>query len=299
MPQTSTLTPEQTTEFLERGHIVLRGCFSRETAEDWKDLAFRRLGYDKNDRTTWEKERIHMGGTQSLEIKEFAPKAWDAICALMGGEERIQQPARWSDGFIVNFHEGADRPWQGPSPQIKGWHKDGDFFRHFLDSPEQGLLTLVIWSDIEPQGGGTFVACDSVPVVARFLAGHPEGVGPYDFNFKDLIGQCHEFVEMTGRVGDVVLLHPFMLHTVSQNHSDRARFITNPPVSFKEPMNFHRANPADYSLVEQAVLKGLGVESLNFQPTQPREHLVPERVHRQAQEKQKEEARLAGTAPAK
>lgn len=296
MPSTSTLTPEQTAHFLERGHIVLHDCFSPAVAEDWKDLAFQRLGYDRQNRATWEKERIHMGGSQSLEIKEFAPKAWQAICALLGGEDRIKQPARWSDGFIVNFHEGSDQPWQGPSPQSKGWHKDGDFFRHFLDSPEQGLLTLVIWSDIEPQGGGTFLAWDSVPVVARFLRDHPEGVGPYDFDFKNLVGQCREFVEMTGRVGDVVLLHPYMLHTVSQNHSDRARFITNPPVSLTEPMNFHRADPADYSLVEQAILNGLGVASLDFHPTNPRESLVPERVHRQAQEKREEAQRLAKIA---
>ena len=30
-------------------------------------------------------------------------------------------------------------------------------FRHFLDSAEQGLLVLLIYSDIEPQSGGTYV----------------------------------------------------------------------------------------------------------------------------------------------
>ena len=57
----------------------------------------------------------------------------------------------WSDGFIINFGLGADQPWQPPSPEVSGWHKDGDFFRHFLDSPEQGLLTIVVWSDIYPK----------------------------------------------------------------------------------------------------------------------------------------------------
>jgi hypothetical protein len=47
-------------------------------------------------------------------------------------------------------------------PSSPDWHKDGDFFRHFLDSPEQGLLTIVLWSDIEERGGGTFIAPDSV-----------------------------------------------------------------------------------------------------------------------------------------
>jgi hypothetical protein len=58
-----------------------------------------------------------------------------------------------------------------------------------------------------PKGGGTFVAADSVPVVARFLAGHPEGVLPGEFDYAGLIGQCRDFVEMTGQAGDVVLLH--------------------------------------------------------------------------------------------
>jgi hypothetical protein len=56
----------------------------------------------------------------------------------------------------------------------RGWHKDGDFFRHFLVSAEQALLTFVLWTDMLHKGGGTFVAADSVPVVARFLAEHPD-----------------------------------------------------------------------------------------------------------------------------
>ena len=83
---------------------------------------------------------------------------------------------------------------------------------------------------------------------------------------------------MTGRLGDVVLLHPYVLHAVSQNHLGVARFITNPPIALKEPMNFNRDNPNEFSPVERAVLKGLGVERLDFTPTAPRENVVPERV---------------------
>ena len=42
-------------------------------------------------------------------------------------------------------------------------------FRHFLNSPEQGLLTVPIFSDILPKSGGTFVARDSIAPVARLL----------------------------------------------------------------------------------------------------------------------------------
>jgi hypothetical protein len=287
------LSEEQTAHFIERGYVVLHDCFSRDWAQELTDKAFIRLGYDRNDPATWAGPgRIHMPTIELFDIKDVAPLAWQAACELVGGEERVRQPYHWSDAFIVNFHEGIDQPWQGPSAQSKGWHKDGDFFRHFLDSPEQGLLTLVLWSDIEPRGGGTFVATDSVPVVAQRLAEHPEGLLPGELNCREMINQCHDFLEMTGRCGDVVLLHPFILHTSSQNHLGIPRFLTNPPIALNEPMNFQRANPADFSPVERAVLHGLGVEKLDFQPAAQRERFVPERAKRQQKVLLEEKARL-------
>ncbi len=292
------LSEEQIEHFLEHGHVVIHNCFARDFAEAWTANAFRRLGYDANDPSTWEKEIVHMPAAQRVPMEEIAPKAWQAACELLGGAERVA-PCTWGDGMIVNFHKGADMPWQPPSPQVSGWHKDGDFFRHFLDSPEQGLLTIVIWSDIEPRGGGTFAAGDSVAPVARVLAAHPEGVppgGPPEASFSSQIHHCREFVELTGRIGDVVLIHPFVLHASSQNHSGKARFITNPPISLKEPMQFNRENPADFSPVERAILRGLGVERLDFAPTAPRERLVSEGMKRKQKMLEEEKARLAAAA---
>ena len=287
------LTDEQAEHFLRRGYVVVSDCFSRDEARRWTDRAFDRLGYRRDDPSTWTQGRVHMPRMETWEVREFAPKAWAAMADLLGGEECIAQPAFWGDSFIVNFNDGADRPWQPPSAESPGWHKDGDWFVHFLDSPEQGLLTLVVWSDIGPQGGGTFVAADSVAVVARFLRDHPDGLRPEQFRFREMIAECREFVEVMGSVGDVVLLHPYILHASSQNPSGIPRFITNPAVSLKEPMQFDRSDPGDYSLVVRAVLHGLGVERLAFAPTGERARIVPERVRRQQRMLEEESARLA------
>ena len=289
------LSEEQVAHFLKHGHLVIHDCFPRAFAEDWTANAFRRLEYDPGDPSTWQQEVVHMPSAQRVSMPEIAPKAWQAACALLGGEERVS-PCAWGDSMIVNLRKGADQPWQPPSASVGGWHKDGDFFRHFLDSPEQGLLTIVIWSDIEPQGGGTFAAGDSVAPVARLLAAHPEGVlpsGAPGASFGSLINQCQDFVELTGKIGDVVLIHPFLLHASSQNHSGKARFITNPPISLKEPMQFDRADPADFSPVERAVLLGLGVDRLDFQPAAPRERIVSEGMKRKQKMLEEEQARLA------
>ena len=295
LQQLSSLTQEQIDHFLQHGHIVIHDCFTRDFADEWTANAFRRLEYSASDPSTWQQEIVHMPASQRVPMAEIAPKAWLAACQLLGGEDRVA-PCTWGDSMIVNFKKGADQAWQPPSAAVGGWHKDGDFFRHFLDSPEQGLLTIVIWSDIDPKGGGTFAAGDSVGPVARLLASHPEGLlpnGAPEASFGSLVHQCHDFVELNGRIGDVVLIHPFLLHASSQNHSGKARFITNPPVSLKEPMQFNRLNSLDFSPVEQAVLRALGVERVDFKPTAPRERIISEGMKRKQQMLEEEQSRTA------
>lgn len=102
------------------------------------------------------------------------------------------------------------------------------------------------------------------------------------------------FHEATGRVGDVYLLHPFMLHSASRNLLRQVRIITNPPVALKEPFNYNRKNISEYSLVEQKTLLDLDrPEGLpEWHITKPRERVIPARVKRQEEMKRQELERL-------
>ena len=285
MGRYTVLTDEQIQSFLDKGYLVVPDCLDMSIANRWVDEAYGRLGYDKHNPSTWQKDIIWMDHQNQLPVREVAPKAWAALLDVVGGEDRLETQVMgigpghftsinsfiWSDAFIVNFHRGADMPWEPPSSQVGGWHKDGSYFRHFLDSREQALLPIVCWSDMLHQGGATFIAPDSVRVIARYLCEHPEGIHPRDFNFRELIAQCAQFEEVTGQAGDFVILHPFMLHASSQNALRRPRFMSNPPVVLKEPMNLNRDNPDDFSVLERATLHYLGLERLDFRPTAPRE----------------------------
>src|SRR5581483_9365398 len=99
------LTDAQREQFLTEGHIVLHDCFPREVAAQMTAHAFDRLGYDRNDPATWTQSRIHMPKASLYELKEFAPRAYAAACALLGGEERVKQPVKIGDGFIINFQD--------------------------------------------------------------------------------------------------------------------------------------------------------------------------------------------------
>lgn len=279
------LTDSQLQQFFDKGYVVLKDCLNQEIAQHWIDRAYTRLGYRPDDPSTWTKDILWMDHAHQLPVGQVAPRAWAAILELIGGEERLETQVMgiesahfttinswvWSDAFIVNFHRGAGQPWQAPSAKAGGWHKDGSYFRHFLTSREQALLPIVLWSDMHHQGGATFIAPDSVRVMARFLADHPEGVAPGEFDFPGLIAQCTQFEEVTGDAGDVILIHPFMLHASSNNVIGKPRFMSNPPVVLKEPLNLNRENPADFSPLERATLGFLGVERLDFRPTRPYE----------------------------
>lgn len=108
------LTEEQKAQFLEHGFIKIEKCFSRAKAAEFTSNLWTRLGYDPNDKLTWVEERIHMQYHQHLHVPEFSPKAWSAMCQLLGGEDRISMYTRgWNDTFIVNLGKKEYKPDEG------------------------------------------------------------------------------------------------------------------------------------------------------------------------------------------
>jgi len=287
--------------FQEHGFIHLTDCFDTapgSEADRWIQESWLRNGISPTDRSTWPNDKIHMPATKKVRVRDFSPRAFAAICELCGGEERVDGELSWGNGFIANYGYGRDKEWIAPGPEIGGWHVDGDFFLHFLDSSDQSLLVIVLFSDIHPQGGGTFLACDSVSKVARYLAAHPEGVMPTGFPNQDFILDCRDFRETTGKAGDVFLMHPFILHTSSYNHRPEARLMINPPSVLREPMRFDRRSDGSvYSPLELAVLRALGVDHYEFAPKSPRQRIVPGRIAREQVMIAKEKERLAAPRP--
>lgn len=166
------LSQEQIDHFMRHGWVRVPDCFSREKAAEWTADVWTRLGFSHDDKSTWVTECTHMPEHKEEAVKTFAPKAWAAICELLGGESRVaQDSATWNDAFIVNLGtEEMAGKWPNPQ-ELEGWHVDGDFFVHFLDSPEQGLLVIPLFSDIKVHGGGTMVCSDAIKGIATHLVG--------------------------------------------------------------------------------------------------------------------------------
>lgn len=165
------LTEEQKQHWLEHGFIKIPQCFTKQDADNWTASIWARLGISPTDKSTWNTERVNMPGHTVVDVKDFAPKAWDAICELVGGEERVTDWCKgWRDSWIINLGKPEYKP-DDPLDfrTLDNWHNDGDFFTHFLDSGEQALLVIPLFSDIRSKGGGTVLCTDGIGLVAKHL----------------------------------------------------------------------------------------------------------------------------------
>ena len=271
------LTKHEKSKFIGDGFIVVQSAFdpSHPRISAWIEGVWERCGLSSHEPESWP-ERVHLPSDDSLPFKEVAPEAYEKVMCLLGGEDRTKGELCLHNGFICNFGIGRDEPWK----ELKdsgGWHADGDFFRHFLDSPEQSCLIGSYYTDVGHQGGATLISPGSHQVVAKFLAEHPEGVLPDFVGENRLIEKCHQFLELTASAGDIVIMHPFMLHSSSQNKNGQVRLMNNNNLGLKHNLNFNRPDQA-YSLVESAILNALHLQNLDFSIVGEREEIIPPRL---------------------
>jgi len=269
------LTKEQRDGWMKNGYIKIEDAVDEENLKRFSEDVWIRLGYDRDDRKSWVKERIHLPAHREVPTEEFMPKAWKAICELVGGEERIDRTLFETcvDTLIINLGSEEWRDKEVDPKDFGNWHIDGDWFRHYLDSSDQGLTVIVLFNDIVPRGGGTFIAPDGIKNVVKWLYDHPEGAETWSKDERGNsivcgIDRCEDFVELTGKRGDVIIFHPFMPHSASKNYLRIPRIITNPPVTLLEPFNLSRPDPSSYSLVESKILQELDLSTSNGLPTE-------------------------------
>ncbi|MGH7144597.1 MAG: phytanoyl-CoA dioxygenase family protein [Planctomycetota bacterium] len=249
------LSPADIEQFIRDGYVVLREAFPREVAQRIRAALCKELQLDPNNRAGWKESVVHLkkSHTGPPFSEAFTPRLNAAFDQVMGvGRYRPLTHLGW---WPVSFPGFDAPPWHAPD---QGWHVDGIQFHHRVNSPDQGLLPIFLLSDIGPGDGGTAIDLGSHRIAARIL----NEAGEAGLEVGELCKKVatHPFlnvIETNGRAGDVALMHPFMRHARSMNTGQSVRFICNPCVTLHEPMNLARANAADYSPVEQAIVAAL------------------------------------------
>jgi hypothetical protein len=280
MASTPSTSSELVEEFLRNGWVEVPDALDPDYCEERVRAVLAVMGVDEADRSTWPVGWHATAPTEAPPVEAVAPRAADVLHELVGGRTAISF-AGIPDNLIFNFPDPTAEWWPPEqwSAEGAGYHKDGDWFRHFLDSPEQGILGIILWRDVTERQGPTYLATDSIGPVARFLRDHPEGIDPGDFAMREILAACRDFRALTGRQGTVVLAHPFMVHSASVNATTDIRVISNTAVMLREPMQLDRPD-GRYTPVERLILEGLGVDRYPFTATGSRAKIVSAREKR-------------------
>jgi hypothetical protein len=244
---------EETFEhFCVHGWMRVRAAFSADEAAAMRTAAWRALanaGIRQDDPSTWTEERpAHLQhlkddpafrGVGSVRLLE-------AINVALGGQP-YQGPKNWGAVFLAF---PSNRAWSVPS---RGWHIDANYLSPL--SPPDGVRTHALFGDVAPRAGGTMIVSGSHLLVHEHFKDHPPPSGIRGADYRKLL-QGHPYirdlhaegdaderaarfidraeehggitlrvVENTGRAGDVILLHPLVLHVATSNNSGAPRFL--------------------------------------------------------------------------
>lgn len=248
------MTEASLEEFSKPGFVRVEEAFSRDDAGIMCELVWdvlgRKFGILKSDPSTWDrpfkKGPLNEIGHSPLFWSIFTDRLTTAIDDLLGAG-RWKMPGGLGD-FLITFPNASS--WFLPHD---GWHSD--------EGPVPGVMGFIFLSDVEQGGGGTLVVQGSHRLPQRDrMAAEPDGQGrkwkhrweleqesewlralrtPADpaERYKNFVQQETQVegvnlkvVELTGRAGDAVLCHPWLLHAIAPNAADAPRFMRSPRI---------------------------------------------------------------------
>jgi ectoine hydroxylase-related dioxygenase (phytanoyl-CoA dioxygenase family) len=253
------LTETQWAEFDERGIVRLTGVFDQAAAtlmcsRIWEDL-HARYGTAPAAPESW--PTVQPTGFQALSrAGAFDAVAGAGLVAALDtllGTHGWQRPRHW--GVPLVTFPSRTAPWDVPHAQ---WHLD---FPACSAGPDLvGLRVLAFLAPVRPHGGGTVVLvgshrlvrsviarCDpharvhsaevrrmfaqSAPWLRDLLApaapDAPERIQRFMDEGAEIDGAHVRVVELTGAPGEVIIMHPWVLHAPAANCGTMPRFMVS------------------------------------------------------------------------
>jgi GNAT superfamily N-acetyltransferase len=112
------LDSTQVAEFIANGFVVVPDCITKELCQLWTDQSWERIGMSPDDPAGWQ-DMVGVPGANSLPISKCAPKAWRAMCDLLGGPHKVAFEPSFGDGFALNLGKPG-MEWHAPAASFKG-----------------------------------------------------------------------------------------------------------------------------------------------------------------------------------
>jgi len=243
---------ESLAHFSVHGWMRVRSAFTADQAAAMRAVVWRALaaaGISERDPATWTKERPeHLRQTRNDPAFEVvgSTRLLEAIDAVLGGNG-YELPKNWGSPFLAF---PSTQAWTVPS---RGWHIDANYLSALV--PPDGVRIHTLFGDVAPRAGGTLIVSGSHRLVHTYFRDHPPPAGARGAEYRHWLrrhpylrdlhsdggaaarharfmeraeehdGVPLQVVENAGAAGDVLLLHPLMLHVATSNNGDAPRFL--------------------------------------------------------------------------
>jgi hypothetical protein len=237
------------------------GAFTGDEAAAMRDVVWRALEsqrFHRDHPNTWVNESP--SNLQSLKGDDvFKAIGSDRTLAAIDeviGRGRWTQPSDWGAYFLLF---PTRRVWNVSS---KAWHLDHDYSGPL--SPVDGLKVHSMFGDVAPRAGGMTIVAGSHHLVARHFADRPPRPGAKAVQPRKQLMHSNDYlrelgtdgepglriarfvaavevvdgvevqvVKLTASAGDVILIHPLLLHTRPTNAGTQLRFLLNKDLSVR------------------------------------------------------------------
>jgi ectoine hydroxylase-related dioxygenase (phytanoyl-CoA dioxygenase family) len=230
----------------------VRAAFTANEAAAMRAVVWRALaavGICDRQPSTWTKERpehLQHARSDPAFLAVASARLLEAIDAVLEGHA-YRMPKNWGAPFVAFPSKHA---WNVPS---RGWHIDANYLSAL--SPPDGIRIHALFGDVAPRAGGALIVSGSHRLVNKYFIDNPPHAGARGADYRKLLqrhpylrdlhtegdagaraarfvdraeeqdGILLQVVENTGIAGDVLLLHPLLLHVAASNNGHEPRFL--------------------------------------------------------------------------
>lgn len=261
----SPLSPAQIEQFIVEGFVRIDQAFPSDLAARCREKLWLATGLAEDAPSTWKEPVIRVGHISHPLFREAANAP-----ALVAAYDALVGPERWLPcGSLGTF------PVRFPSPDDPGdcgWHIDMSFgtenepdflkWRANIASKGRALLMLFLFSDVGEDDAPTRIRIGSHLDIARRLAPHgAEGLTLGDLASTGFSESARrpETVAM-GPAGTVYLCHPFLVHSAQPHRGKTPRFLAQPPLLPRGPLDPMRPTSPVERAIQLALTEAEGGE---------------------------------------
>jgi hypothetical protein len=232
----TTLSDEQLATFREDGYLVVRNAFDPELGRECAQRVLEALEREqKVDLNAPSKARYVLGRRSGEPFDGLAtPRLLSVMDALLGADAWDRRHMTSHGAFFVTFPGFHGAVWKAPIG-VGRWHIDLGYETIDAFHLKQGncaLVPVLLLTPSRVDGAATLAVRGSHRLVARMLrrAHWPvkrwQAVAFCEALMMQPSWQS-KIVQLVGEAGDVVFLHPHVIHCASANVTSHVRIMCN------------------------------------------------------------------------